>query len=120
MIDKYLTRVEGIDGIAIKEKILNGNDTTKLFSRLKNMTHPEKTPEVFPIVSHGYLYRGPFGTSHGTPYDYDTHVPLIFSRKGFRGKKNSSHCATVDIAPTIATYLGMEIPKDCDGKGIDL
>ena len=120
MIDKYLTRVEGIDGIAIKEKILNGNDTTKLFLRLKNMIHPEKTPEVFPIVTHGYLYRGPFGTSHGTPYDYDTHVPLIFSRKGFKGKKNSSLCATVDIAPTIATYLGMEIPKDCDGKGFDL
>ena len=120
MIDKYLTRVEGIDRTAIKEHVLSGKDTTKLSFRLKNMIHPEMTPEVFPIVTYGYLYRGPYGTSHGTPYNYDTHVPLIFSSKGIRERKNSSPQATVDIAPTIAKYLGVEIPIDCDGKGIDI
>ena len=51
------------------------------------------------------MYRSPHGTSHGSPYDYDTHVPLIFSRKQFRSKNKNSYQATVDIAPTIAKYL---------------
>ena len=79
----------------------------------------EKTPEIFPIVTPGYLYRSPYGTSHGSPYDYDTHVPLIFSREQFRSKIKNSYQATVDIAPTIAKYLGVEIPSYCDGDPID-
>ena len=84
------------------------------------MINEEKTPEIFPIVTPGYLYRGPFGTSHGSPYDYDTHVPLIFSRSQFKGRTDNSAQATVDIAPTIAKYLGIEIPDYCDGQPIDL
>ena len=83
------------------------------------MINIEKTPEIFPIVTPGYLYRSPYGTSHGSPYDYDTHVPLIFSRKQFRSKIKNSYQATIDIAPTIARYLGVEIPSYCDGKPID-
>ena len=82
------------------------------------MIHDHKTPEIFPIVNHGYLYRGPYGTSHGTPYDYDTHVPLIFARKQFRANKNNTTHATVDIAPSIAKYLDIPIPKYVDGLPI--
>ena len=84
------------------------------------MINIQKTPEIFPIVTHGYLYRSPYGTSHGSPYDYDTHVPLIFSRSQFRSKIKEDNRATVDIAPTIAKYLGVEIPLFCDGTPMDL
>ena len=120
IVERYLTDVEGIDGVAIKDKILNSSKEDKLTQRIKNMINEEKTPEIFPIVTPGYLYRGPFGTSHGSPYDYDTHVPLIFSRSQFKGRTDNSAQATVDIAPTIAKYLGIEIPDYCDGQPIDL
>ncbi len=119
IIKEYLTAVEGVDRMVIKQDILNNNENDKITQRLKNMIHPHKTPEIFPIVSPGYLYRGPYGTSHGTPYDYDTHVPLIFSRKQFRSRQDNSHHATVDIAPTIAKILNVQIPKTCDGVPID-
>ena len=120
IVERYLTDVEGIDGVAIKDKILKSSKEDKLTQRIKNMINEEKTPEIFPIVTPGYLYRGPFGTSHGSPYDYDTHVPLIFSRSQFKGRTDNSAQATVDIAPTIAKYLGIEIPDYCDGQPIDL
>ena len=119
MVAKYLTEVEGIDRVIIKEQILNSSDNDRITKRLKNMIHNHKSPEIFPIVNSGYLYRGPYGTSHGTPYDYDTHIPLIFSRKQFRAvQKNSSH-ATVDIASTIAKYLDISVPDYADGIPID-
>jgi hypothetical protein len=119
IIDKYLTKVEGIDQMIIKQKILESDDTIDLVQRFKNMMDPEMTPEIFPLVSRGFLYRS-IGTSHGSPYDYDTHVPLIFSREDFRKRKKTTRRATVDIAPTIAKYLDIEVPEYCDGQGIDL
>lgn len=120
IVDKYLLNVEGIGKVIRKESILKSEDKDKITIRLKNMIHPFKSPDIFSIPSYGYLFRGPYGTSHGTPYDYDTHVPLIFSRKEFRKKKDSSNKETVDIAPTIAKYLGIKIPEYCDGKPINL
>ena len=105
--------------MVIKDKILKSSDNDKITRRLKNMIHIHKSPEIFPIVNTGYLYRGPHGTSHGTPYDYDTHVPLIFSRKQFRKFQNNTPHATVDIASTIARYLDIPVPDYADGKPID-
>jgi len=119
IIEKYLTKVEGIDRMINKQKILESKDTVGLVQRFKNMIDPEMTPEIFPLVSRGYLYRR-MGTSHGSPYDYDTHVPLIFSREDFRRRKKTTRRATVDIAPTIAKYLDVEVPEYCDGQVIDL
>ena len=119
IIEGYLTKVDGIEKMIIKEEIINTKDADSVTRRLKNMIHPVKTPDVFPLVSYGYLYRGPYGTSHGSPYDYDTHVPLIFARKGFRKEQNDKRAATVDIAPTISRYLGIEIPEYCDGESLN-
>jgi len=115
IVEQYLTVVDGIEKMVIKDNILNSSSNDKITRRLKNMIHPRKTPEIFPLVTHGYLYRGPYGTSHGTPYDYDTHVPLIFARKQFRNRMVSTHHATIDIAPTISKYLDIQIPEYCDG-----
>ncbi len=120
IIDKYLTKVEGIDRIVLKDNILGSEDTSIFVRRLKHMIHEEKSPEIFPIVSKGYIYRESLGTSHGTPYDYDTHVPLIFARQGFKMSERFNRLATVDIAPTIAQYLDIQIPDYCDGKMVDL
>ena len=120
IVSQYLLNVEGIEKMIIKDSILASNSSDKITKRLKNMINIHKTPEIFPIVTPGYLFRSPYGTSHGSPYDYDTHVPLIFSRTQFRSKTQDVYQATVNIAPTIAKYLGVEIPSYCDGVPIDL
>ena len=120
IVKKYLTNVDGVDRVAIKDDILKSKDKDKTTLRLKNMIHIEKTPEIFPIANPGYLFMGPYGTSHGSPYDYDTHVPLIFARSHFKSQEDPSPRATVDIAPTIAKYLDVDIPEYCDGNPIDL
>ena len=80
------------------------------------MIHPQLSPDVFGVLSPGYLFRSPYGTSHGTPYDYDTKVPLVFSKKGRQKKRINFKTKTVDIAPTIANLIGIRIVDDTDGK----
>jgi len=58
------------------------------------------------------------GTTHGAPYSYDTHVPLIFY--GWKIPKGSSSdpVTITDIAPTIAELLNIEFPSGNTGKPI--
>ena len=58
------------------------------------------------------------GTSHGSPYEYDTHVPMIFAGPGIATEKDDSFVRTVDIAPTLAKLLGITPPADVDGKSL--
>ena len=57
----------------------------------------------------------PTGTTHGSPYYYDRHVPWIMEGAGIPPGVRSDRVSTADIAPTLAAILGLEIPDDLDG-----
>jgi predicted AlkP superfamily pyrophosphatase or phosphodiesterase len=58
------------------------------------------------------------GTSHGTPYEYDTHVPLIFYGWKIGNNKSDADVKTIDIAPTLSALLGIEKPARATSKPI--
>jgi arylsulfatase A-like enzyme len=60
------------------------------------------------------------GTSHGSPYRYDTHVPIIFYGAGIAGTRLTERIRTVDIAPTLAALIGVAVPGDLDGRDLSL
>jgi arylsulfatase A-like enzyme len=62
------------------------------------------------------LLRLPRGSSHGTPWWYDRHVPMVFMGPGIAAGRDTSRAETVDFAPTVATILGIPYPSDVDGK----
>lgn len=53
--------------------------------------------------------------SHGSPYDYDTHVPLIFFGPGFTTGRYAEFVRTVDLAPTLAERIGVKPMERLDG-----
>ena len=53
--------------------------------------------------------------THGAPYDYDAHVPLIFYGPWFRKGRYEETVRTVDIAPTLATVAGVKPSERIDG-----
>lgn len=55
------------------------------------------------------------GTSHGSPYWHDRHVPLILYGGGVAPGVRSEPVHTFDLAPTLATLSGVPIPPDLDG-----
>ncbi len=56
-----------------------------------------------------------FGTTHGSPYRYDTHVPLIFWWEGAVPQKISRAVTTSDAAPTLINFAGYPFPSTIDG-----
>jgi arylsulfatase A-like enzyme len=54
-------------------------------------------------------------TSHGTPWNYDAHVPLLLWGSAFRHGEFADPCQPVDLAITLAAALGIEPPSGAVG-----
>ena len=57
-------------------------------------------------------------TTHGSPYYYDRHVPVIFLGGGIASGVTSDRAATVDVAPTLARLASVSTPGDLDGRAL--
>ncbi len=57
---------------------------------------------------------------HGSPYRYDRHVPLFFLGHGISAGTSDAAVRTVDLAPTLASVLGLEVPEDVAGEVLHL
>jgi hypothetical protein len=78
--------------------------------------HSQRSPDVVFVQQRGFVLR-PLGTDHGTPYDYDTHVPLLWYGAGVRpGVLHPGTVHVEDIAPTLAGLLGLELPPAAQGR----
>ncbi len=55
------------------------------------------------------------GTSHGTPNDYDRHVPLILAGAGIKAGRYHGPASPADIAPTFASLTGITLARS-DGR----
>ncbi len=60
-----------------------------------------------------------FGTgnvaTHGSPHDYDAHVPLIFWGSAFHAMRSDNQVRVVDIGPTLAALLSVPVTERVDG-----
>lgn len=72
---------------------------------------PRVTP--IPLPGPGYV------ETHGSPWDYDRRVPILFWRKGMTGFEQPLSVETVDIVPTLAATIGLPV-SGLDGRCLDL
>ena len=64
------------------------------------------------------LYPGGAGTTHGSAYEYDRQVPIVFLGAGVSAGTSEARARTVDVAPTLAGLAGIPVPLDLDGRSI--
>jgi arylsulfatase A-like enzyme len=85
-------------------------------TRLRNGFNSARSASVLFVVEPYWIVRGPIGTTHGTPYGYDTHVPMLFLGAGIKPGRYNANVAPNDIAPTLATLLDIETPSGSVGR----
>ena len=66
------------------------------------------------------LSWGGNATTHGSPYYYDRHVPIIFMGAGVSAGLAAERVATIDVAPTLARITNIPTPDDLDGRVLDV
>ena len=57
-----------------------------------------------------------YAATHGSLWDYDRRVPILFWRKGMRPNDRREHISTVNILPTLAAQIGLALPPRLDGR----
>ena len=67
-----------------------------------------------------YVDYMPTGTTHGSPYSYDTHVPLLFYGWNIKQGSSTEQIYITDIAATLAMMLNIQFPNGCTGKPISV
>jgi arylsulfatase A-like enzyme len=68
-----------------------------------------RSPDLMILAEPYYTFDAAQAT-HGTPYEYDTHVPIIFFGAGIKPGHNSQKIAPNDIAPTLSDIIGVKVP----------
>ena len=119
ILKKELIKITGIDSVATKYDLFNGGED-HISKRLKNMVNIDKSPDVFLILKKYWIYTSNTGTTHGSPYDYDAHIPLIFSTGNTKSSMRNEYIRSVDIAPSLAKILDVNYPKDINGRAIKI
>jgi len=74
-----------------------------------------RSGDLFLLQEPYYLFDAA-GTSHGTPYAYDTQVPVLFWGPGIKPGTYAGAIAVNDIAPTLAALLGTAQPSGSIGR----
>jgi arylsulfatase A-like enzyme len=59
---------------------------------------------------------GPVAAMHGSPWNYDTHVPLIFAGPGIPQRVVNRAVQPIDVAPTLSALLHMTPPASSQGE----
>jgi predicted AlkP superfamily pyrophosphatase or phosphodiesterase len=91
--------------------VLNLNDMGKAplntyqLELFKNNVNAKRSGDVQIITQPGWFYGTATGTSHGTPYNYDTQVPFVMFGWGIKQGETLRRTSVSDIAPTIASLL---------------
>jgi len=99
-----------------RTQLLTGRYGSDLVStRIANGFYPGRSGDVITVLEPYWIF-GAKDTTHGAPFGYDTHLPLIFAGTGIKRGVYDQTVAINDIAPTLATILGIETPSGSTGR----
>lgn len=85
---------------------------------VKNGLNPRRSGDIMVILNPSWFEGRMQGTTHGSLYRYDTHVPLLFYGWKVKTGETTSRTNISDIAPTIADFLNILEPNGSIGNVI--
>ncbi|MGE0353188.1 MAG: alkaline phosphatase family protein [Gemmatimonadales bacterium] len=115
-----------------RDELEDTTATDPFIARFRNSYRPDRIP-WFPLrasdgttlAQYGVMARLIEGAIpdfalavHGSPYDYDRRVPLLFFGAGITAGSSSERVRSVDVAPTLARLAGIAFPGDVDGRAL--
>ena len=121
VLAELMKGVDWIERTFTREELEKGAASEDPWLRLaQNSFDPERSPDVVFQRRPWTLFGFPAGTSHGSPYPYDRSVPLVFLGPGIQSGRRFDAACTADVAPTVLSQLGLDVPTEMDGRVLEL
>ena len=114
--------VPGISAFYTRDGFLNRQATDRYAQMYERAFHPERSGDVLfqskPFYFNGSYGNREVGSTHGSPYDYDTHVPLLFWGAGVKPGRHDQPVTIADLAPTFCNLLAISAPAGNEGRDL--
>jgi len=114
----FLLRFRGIKEVYTATAMRNTDFSSGRASLVQNGYNFKSSGNLLLIFEPGWLTGGARGTSHGTGFTYDTHVPILFYGWNVKPGSSSRYATITDIAPTLSMMLGIRLPNGATGQPI--
>ncbi|MCB4807690.1 alkaline phosphatase family protein [Tamlana sp. 62-3] len=99
---------------------MHNNDFTSGMEELLQKGYSQKrSGDVLIIANPNYISYSKTGSTHGSGFKYDTHVPLLLFGKGIKHGETLQKTVIPDIAPTISALLGISFPNGTTGAPLE-
>ena len=122
VIIRNLLNYKGIDKVFAASTIHNGAFNNGVELLLANGYNQKHSGDILIVLNASMLtdtFWNKTGTDHGSGYNYDTHVPLLFFGKGVKHGSTIQKTNITDIAPTISSLLGISFPNGATGVPLE-
>lgn len=122
----YLLQQTPIAAAVTRQQMLSGVADTRLDQMFRRAFHPKRSGDVL-YALRPYHICGTAGATHGSPWQYDTHVPLLLLSQGapsgeyasLRPGKYHANVSPAQLAPTLARLLNVTPPAMCVEEAIE-
>ncbi|MCO5230291.1 MAG: alkaline phosphatase family protein [Chitinophagales bacterium] len=105
----------GVQKVFSSKLLSDGSITDDILKYYSKGYNPLRCGDVFILLQPGWLDMSwsQSGTTHGSVYAYDKHVPLLFYGKGIPIGKSYDIVSPSHIAPTLSAMIGISPPNGC-------
>ena len=120
ILETVLT-IPGVKSGHTRDDLNTVNYSTGINKLVQLGWNTQRSGDVTLVMEPGWLpikYAKKGGTGHGSPWAYDTHVPLLLYGYGIPTGSTSVVTHVEDIVPTVSTVIGVQAPMGCTGRPI--
>jgi predicted AlkP superfamily pyrophosphatase or phosphodiesterase len=115
---QYIKTLPGVADVIELKNISTSTLVSDYKTDLTNGYNAQRSGNLYIVLQPGWMDDFTKGTTHGSFYRYDTHIPLIWYGAGVKQGVDYSQIYMTDISATIASMLHIQEPNGCIGKPI--
>jgi predicted AlkP superfamily pyrophosphatase or phosphodiesterase len=114
-VSRFLIQFSGVAAAYPSYAFEKDNFTNGHLRKISNSYSPLRSGDVMVILQPGWVDRGEYVTNHNSPFDYDSHVPLIWYGWSVNRAVVNRKVNITDIAATLSAIVRIPLPNACSG-----
>jgi len=115
-LSQDIINYEGVYKVLTAKTLQTTDFQSGILHYVQNGYNQKFSGDIMMIPNPATIYKRETGTTHGSGYNYDTHVPIMFLGKGIKTGRSRDYVEIIDIAPTVSNLLQIQFPNSNSGK----
>jgi arylsulfatase A-like enzyme len=117
-VASFMIQFNGVANAVTAYSLQNQNYTDGILNAMQNSYNPKRSGDVLIALEPGWIEESPYLYDHNSSYTYDTHIPLLWYGWKVPRLTVNRKVNIIDIVPTLASFLQIEVPMGCTGVPI--